>query len=64
MTIYKITAVPSHFMELFNSYYDYEYQNGEFVSDRDYESLKSEVEHFNHNVAYGPAIKIEKVEDK
>lgn len=61
MTIYKITAVPSHFMELFNSYYDYEYQNGEYVSDIDYESLKAEVEHFNSNVSKAVTIKIEKV---
>ncbi|MFL2050633.1 hypothetical protein [Leuconostoc mesenteroides] len=61
MTIYKITAVPSHFMELFNSYYDYEYQNGEYVSDIDYEALKTEVEHFNSNVSKAVTIKIEKV---
>lgn len=59
MTIYKIMAVPSHFMELFNSYYDYEYQNGEYVSDVDYESLKTEVKHFNSNVSKAVAIKIE-----
>ena len=61
MTIYKITAVPSHFMELFNSYYDYEYQNGEYVSDIDYEALKAEVEHFNSNVSKTVTIKLEKV---
>lgn len=60
MTIYKITAVPSHFMELFNSYYDYEYQNGEYVSDKDYEALKKEVDHFNGNVTKSVTIKIEK----
>ncbi|MBZ1514289.1 hypothetical protein [Leuconostoc mesenteroides] len=64
MKVYKITSATNSFMKMFNNYYDYDYQDGEFVSDRDYESLKSEVEHFNHNVAYGPAIKIEKVEDK
>lgn len=61
MTIYKITAVPSRCMELFNSYYDYEYQNGEYVSDIDYEALKAEVEHFNRNVSKAVTIKIEKV---
>lgn len=61
MTIYKITAVPSHFMELFNSYYDCEYQNGEYVSDKHYEALKAEVEHFNSNVSKAVTIKIEKV---
>jgi len=64
MTVYKITSASKHFMAKFNSYYDYEYKDGEFVSDRDYDSLKSEVKHFNNNVAYGPAIKIEKVEEK
>lgn len=44
---------------MFNNYYDYEYQNGEFVSDKDYEALKNEVSHFNNNVAMGPAINIE-----
>lgn len=61
MTIYKITAVPSRFMELFNSYYDYEYQNGEYVSNKDYEALKAEVEHFNSNVSKTVTIKLEKV---
>lgn len=64
MTVYKIMSASKHFMAKFNSYYDSDYKDGEFVSDRDYNSLKSEVEHFNQNVAYGPAIKIEKVEDK
>lgn len=61
MTIYKITAVPSHFMELFNSYYDYEYQNGEYVSDKDYEALKKEVDHFNETVTITVTIKLEKL---
>ncbi|MFP1610706.1 hypothetical protein ACLCDT_08045 [Leuconostoc suionicum] len=61
MTVYKITSASKHFMAMFNSYYDSDYRDGEFVSDRDYESLKLEVEHFNNNVAYGPAIKIEEV---
>lgn len=61
MTIYKITAVPSHFMELFNSYYDYEYQNGEYVSDKDYEALKKEVDHFNETVTKTVTIKLEKL---
>lgn len=58
MTIYKITAVPSHFMGLFNSYYDYEYQNGEYVSDKSYESLKAEVDHFNINVSKSVTMKL------
>lgn len=61
MTIYKITAVPSHFMELFNSYYDYEYQNGEYVSEVDYDALKTEIDHFNSNVSKALTIKLEKV---
>lgn len=61
MTIYKITAVPSRFMNLFNSYYDYEYQNGEYVSDKDYEALKKEVDHFNKTVTKTVTIKIEKL---
>lgn len=60
MTIYKITAVLPHFMELFNSYYDYEYQNGEYVSDKDYEALKKEVDHFNKTVTITVTIKLEK----
>lgn len=58
MKIYKITSATKPFMKMFNNYYDYEYQNGEFVSDKDYEALKSEANHFNNNVAMGPAIKI------
>lgn len=46
-------------MKMFNNYYDYDYQDGEFVSEKDYEALKSEANHFNNNVAMGPAIKIE-----
>ncbi|UUE18569.1 hypothetical protein LQZ13_03840 [Leuconostoc mesenteroides] len=61
MTIYKITAVPSRFMDLFNSYYDYEYQNGEYVSDKDYEELKKEVDHFNETVTITVTIKLEKL---
>ncbi|GMA70746.1 hypothetical protein GCM10025879_19920 [Leuconostoc litchii] len=61
MTIYKITAVPSRFLEIFNSYYDYEYQNGEYVSDKDYEALNAEVEHFNTNVSKAVTIKLEEV---
>lgn len=60
MTVYKITSASNKWLAKFNNYYDSDYQDGEFVSDKDYEYLKSEVEHFNNNVAYGPAIKIEK----
>ncbi|MBZ1518786.1 hypothetical protein J3330_06520 [Leuconostoc mesenteroides] len=59
MKVYKIISATKPFMAMFNNYYDYEYQNGEFVSDKDYEALKSEVKHFNSNVATGQAIKIE-----
>ncbi|MGQ2286716.1 hypothetical protein ACT5YT_05555 [Leuconostoc suionicum] len=61
MTIYKITSASKHFMAKFNSYYDYDYQDGEFVSDKNYEALKNEVSHFNNTVAMGPAINIEEV---
>lgn len=60
MTVYKITSASKHFMAQFNDYYDYDYQDGEFVSEKDYEYLKLEIENFNNNVAYGTAIKIEK----
>lgn len=59
MKVYKITSATKPFMKIFNNYYDYEYQNGEFVADKDYEALKNEVSHFNNTVAMGPAIKIE-----
>lgn len=61
MTIYKIIAVLPRFMDLFNSYYGYEYQNGEYVSDKDYEALKKEVDHFNDTVTKTTTIKIEKL---
>ena len=60
MTIYKIVSASKYFMEKFNSYYDYAYQEGESVLENDYGNLKAEVRHFNIHVVHGPAIKIVK----
>lgn len=60
MKVYKIMSASKYFMEKFNSYYDYVYQDGESVLDKDYGNLKAEVRHFNIHVVHGPAIKIEK----
>ncbi|MGX4594003.1 hypothetical protein JNUCC76_08680 [Leuconostoc sp. JNUCC 76] len=60
MMIYKIVSASKHFMEKFNSYYDYAYQDGECVLENDYGNLKAEVRHFNIHVVHGPAIKIVK----
>lgn len=60
MTIYKIVSASKCFMEKFNSYYDYAYQDGECVLENYCGNLKVEVRHFNIHVAHGPAIKIVK----
>ncbi|TGD34945.1 hypothetical protein [Leuconostoc mesenteroides] len=60
MKIYKIVSASKHFMEKFNSYYDYFYQEGESVLENDYGNLKAEVRHFNIHVAHGTAIEIVK----
>lgn len=57
---YKIMSASKYFMEKFNSYYDYAYQDGGSVLDKNYGNLKAEVRHFNIHVAHGPAIKIVK----
>lgn len=60
MKVYKIMSASKYFMEKFNSYYDYAYQDGESVLDKDYGNLKAEIRHFNIHVVHEPAIKIEK----
>lgn len=52
-----MTSATKYFMEMFNNYYDYEHHNGQYISNKDYESLRSAVDNYNNIIAMRSVIK-------